>query len=394
MPVETDGTRTVAWLRYHREQSNRREDRVAFDPHREDYHRLALRFTRTLENMDPTEAAKAFVNFGRRFAQDRDALPQTDADRAFHLVAEATTLIDYQLPFATDEEAETIISRGHQILDEALSLDPLCFDAVRMEAAGRCATFEEYYTFLLERRDEVKARCSELSAEAQKDVSHERAQVAADLARRPYLRWIAMLASKALICGRNKETLRLCDELLSLDPTDTADARFTAALAYAKLEDEQGLDQLETRCQAIPHLYGSQDAWMLLARLAMAHKRRDFPRARQTLARIVELYPQAVPILARQRELPDGVFARLSAPPYSEDELVIAVSEATVLFQEGRDLLARGTLGSWVLRESLALATSEQRADLQDMISLAESAPGGYGVFGSPNGSNDEGGAR
>lgn len=367
---------------------------MAFDPHREDYHRLALRFARTLDDMDPTKAAKAFVNFGRRFAQDRDALPQTDADRAFHLVAEATTLIDYRLPFSTDEEAETIISRGHQLLEEALSLDPKCYDAMRMEVAGRCASFEEYYTFLLERRDEVKARCAELAAEARKDTSQERAQVATDLAQRPYLRWIAMLASKALICGRNKETLRLCEELFSLDPADTADARFTAALAYAKLEDEQGLDQLETRCQAIPHLYGSQDAWMLLARLAMAHKRRDFPLARQTLARIVELYPQAVPILARQRELPDGVFARLSVPPYSEDELVVAVSEATVLFQEGRDLLARGTLGSWVLRESLTLATSEQRADLQDIISLAKSVPGGRGLFGGPSSPSDEGGVR
>jgi hypothetical protein len=49
-------------------------------------------------------------------------------------------------------------------------------------------------------------------------------------------------------------------------------------------------------------------------------------------------------------ELPDGVFSRLAVPPFSEDELILAVSEATVLFQEGRDQEGRGSFGSWAAR--------------------------------------------
>ena len=92
------------------------------------------------------------------------------------------------------------------------------------------------------------------------------------------------------------------------------------------------------------------------------------PAGQKRVAKLIELYPQAAVTLARQRELPDGVFSRLSVPPFSEDELILAVSEATVLTQEGRDSLGRGTLGSWLLQESLAHATREQLDELRDVV--------------------------
>ena len=79
---------------------------MAHDPRREDYQRLALRFVRTIDPQDPA-AAREFTDFGRRFAQERDSLPQTDADRAFHLVCRATELIDYKLPFAEPDRRQS-----------------------------------------------------------------------------------------------------------------------------------------------------------------------------------------------------------------------------------------------------------------------------------------------
>lgn len=354
---------------------------MAFDPRWEDYQRMSLRFARSLDEEDQADAAHAFTSFGRRLAQDRDSLPQSDADRAFHLVAEATALIDYKLPFATDEEAETMVSRGHAMLDEAVSLDPLCHDAIRMRAAARCPSFEAYYDFLREGAAEVRARCEEGRAAAG-DGSPERARVGADLAMRPYLRWVASLAGKAVICGRNREALRHCDELLELDPSDAADARLTAAIAYAKLEDEQGLDRLGTRLGTHSQLGEATDAWTLLARLSLAYKRMDLAAAHRLMGRLVELYPYAAVTLARQRELPDGVFARLSVQPLSEDELIVAVSECTVLLQEGRDSLGRGALGSWVLREALSLATPEQLGELDDVLDALGTRVGGTAAGG------------
>ena len=343
---------------------------MAFDAKWEDYQRLALRFARSLQDMEPVVAAKEFVSFGRRYAQDRDSLPQTDADRAFHLVSEAVTLVDYQLPFSTDEEAETIIPRAHRLLEEALALDPHCYDASRISVAANCPSFESYYDYLCESEPEVRAHCEEARNAVLNSGSDERATAEAELALHPHLRWLAALASKALICGRNREALRYCEEAFQLDPADMADTRFTAALAYAKLEDEQGLDQLEARCRKLPHPYGSNDAWALLARLSLAQKRLNYPLARQILAKIAELYPNAAVTLARQKELPDGVFARLALPPFSEDELIVATSEATVLTQEGRDSLGRGTLGSWLLQESLSIATREQLDEIRQEIDL------------------------
>ena len=339
---------------------------MPFDPQLEDYERMSLRFVRSLGDLDAAAAAREFASFGRRFAHDRDSLPQTDADRAFHLVVEATRLIDYQLPFALDEEAETCISHAQRMLDEALSLDPQCHDALRMLEAGRSPSFESYYNFLQEGASEVKARCVEARDAACDTAAPERVFLERDIAMRPYLRWIATLASKALICGRNRETIRLVDELLALDPYDRADARLTAYLAYAKLEDEEGLDRFAKAHFDLNH--PRLDAWELLARLALAHKRCDFGQARTLLGQIVELYPNALVTLARQRELPDGVYARLSTHPYSEDELIVAISEATVLLQEGRDSLWRGSLGSWVLRECLSMSTPEQTSELADVI--------------------------
>ena len=110
---------------------------MTFDPHREDYQRMGLRFARSLDGQSPSTAARSFSSFGRRFVQNRDSLPQCDEDRAFHLVVSAATLIDYELPFADDDHAESIIQKAHTILSEALKLDPMNPDALRMEQASK-----------------------------------------------------------------------------------------------------------------------------------------------------------------------------------------------------------------------------------------------------------------
>lgn len=322
---------------------------MSYDPHKEDYQRLGLRFARSLDGKDPTAATRAFASFGRRFAQNRDSLPQSDADRAFHLVAEATTLIDYELPFADDEKAERIIEQGHRLLDEALTLDERCHDAIRMKLAAESPTFESYYDFLAHEADEVRACCEEKRAESADDTP-ERAQLAGDIAMRPYYRWLATLAGKAVICGRNREAIRISEKLLELDPQDSSDVRFTCAIAYAKLEDEAGLDQLERRTKPLLRA-NTDDAWMQLSRLSLAHKRHDMREAKRLLERLMTTYPNAGWALAAQKELPDGAFSRLAVAPFSEDELILAISEGTVLLQEGRDDEWRGVLGSWIIHE-------------------------------------------
>lgn len=322
---------------------------MSYDAHREDYQRLGLRYARSLDGKDTATVTRAFASFGRRFAQNRDSLPQSDADRAFHLVAEATTLIDYELPFADDTHAEQLIDQGHRLLDEALTLDPRCHDAIRMKKAAESPSFESYYDFLTESSEDVRKACEETRSHATTDDSPERAALEADLAMRPYYRWLATQASKAVICGRNREAIRVSEKLLELDPLDSSDVRFTCAIAYAKIEDEAGLDRFAKLTRPLIRA-NTDDAWMQISRLALAHKRHDMGEARRMLNHLISTYPQASLTLASQKELPDGVFARLAVAPFSEDELVLAVSESTVLLQEGRDDAGRGVLGTWIAR--------------------------------------------
>ena len=91
---------------------------------------------------------------------------------------------------------------------------------------------------------------------------------------------------------------------------------------------------------------------MQLARISLAHKRHDMDEASRLLGRLIATYPHAALALTSQKELPDGVFARLAVAPLSEDELILAVSEGTVLLQEGRDDAGRGVLGTWVARHA------------------------------------------
>lgn len=342
---------------------------MAFDPQREDYQRLGLRFAQSLDMTDPAQATHAFASFGRRFAQDRDSLPQADSDRAFHLVVRASKLIDYELPFANDDRAAQIIEEGHRILDEAVMLDRHCYDAIRMKAAATNPSFDAFLRFLNDRSSEVRAYCEEQRASITADQPGERASLLADLCMRPYFRWVSKQAEEALICGRNREALRLAHQLMELDPKDKADVRFTAAYALAKLEDESGLETLARTVRTAGSTRPADDAWMLIARMSLAFKRHELATATNIVDDLVDRYPHAAEVLIRQHELPDGVFARLPAIPYSEDELIIAVSEATVLLQEGIDPQGRGILGTWVMQQT---AQRYPHAMLQVMAQQAQ----------------------
>lgn len=355
---------------------------MAFDPQREDYQRLALRFARSLDHADSAHETSEFLAFGRRFAQDRDSLPQSDSDRAFHLVALASKAIDYELPFATDDQAQKIIDDGHRILDEAISLDPHCYDAIRMKAAATNPSFDAFLTFLNERASEVRAYCTEKVAKVSHDISSERERLLADIAMRPYLRWVATQAEEALICGRNRETLRLAKHALELDPHDMADIRFTAALAYAKLEDEAGLDNFIKEGHTSGRTRPFDDAWTHLAYLALAFKRHDMQTAFKHIKDLVARYPHAAEALIRQNELPDGVFARLAVMPYSEDEIILALSEGTVLLQEGIDLEGRGVLSSWIIQETARAWPQAMLAVMAQEASSNQTSQSGSGQQG------------
>lgn len=355
---------------------------MAHDSRRDDYLRMSLRYALSLDASDPGAAARAFATFGRRLAQERDTLPQADADRAFHLVARATEVLDYRLPFAGDAQVDTLTAQARSLLDEAISLDPSCHDAVRMRMAVETGSYEERWRFLSERAEAVRASC-----EAERDqlcglLDEARRPFAASLAMRPWWRWLAEMAECALICGRNRESARVARRLLEADPTDLSDVRFTLAYALAKLEDDAALAELAANYPGPGEMGRPDDAWILLAQIALAHGRWDLRAARELVGRLLEAYPGCAGPLVRQMEIADGRFARIRVEAYSEDEMVLALSEGVVLLQEGVERSGRGVLGAWLARTASELRPREVEEFMRTTGGVAGAAPGSDGPEG------------
>ena len=132
---------------------------MAFDPVKEDYQRLILRFARTQVG-DEDSIATLMKDFNWRFSNDRNSLPQTDEDRAFNLVAQAAEIVDYRLPFVEESQAQALIDQGKRLLNQAIQLDPNCFDAQRMLHASNSRLFDSYYQFLVEKLPRLRPRAT------------------------------------------------------------------------------------------------------------------------------------------------------------------------------------------------------------------------------------------
>ena len=117
---------------------------------------------------------------------------------------------------------------------------------------------------------------------------------------------------------------------------------------------------------------------------------------------MIERYPEATLCCFVQKDLPEGEFSRLNVLPYSEDELIIAIAEATVLLQEGNDLIGRGVLGRWIADQvrardpkTVELAEKELQMQTNALLASADSFPDGPLAGGSaPNGPSFPGSPR
>ena len=163
--------------------------------------------------------------------------------------------------------------------------------------------------------------------------------------------------------GHGEEQVReICERLLASDQHDLSDARFTLAYALAKLEDEPALERLSARYPALAAPRADDDAWILLARIALAHKAYRLADARRLVERLLASYPGCAAVLIRQMEIADGRFARIRVPAYGEDELIVAVSEGVVLLQEGMERTGKGVFGAWLARTVSELDPEAARA--------------------------------
>lgn len=330
---------------------------MSFDPIQEDCLRLILQDMRR-KRVFPLENAAFIERDMDVYSQDPARLIKTDGDRSFHLTARAAEMVDYRIPFLTDEaEVDRMGDEAESLLREAVELDPANWDARRMLTALVAQSNDAYVSYLLDKRGEVEHDCALMIASSQDPYSRE---FAAGIGRNPYLRWLSAISSHALICGQYRLALRTAEESLSYAPDDPGDVRHTGMLALAKLEASREELADYRRRHAVSYALPSPrnrrphpaekdlDPWSLMAQMSVAYRELDYEGASRTLRLLLKTHPHAAHALFYQAEFPEGVFGRVNVMPGSEDELVLAISESTPLLQEGMGSPDAASFSTWI----------------------------------------------
>ena len=325
---------------------------MAMSARGEDFERLAIRWADAPHTKEGYPNIIAAISaFPERFVANRDSLPQNDTDRAFALVCRACELLDVRLASASgDEEANRITAEATGCLDEALKLDPTCYDALRIRHMLEFGPRDAMVGFLTESADEVLEMCQATSRA--NDIDVPQGAWSHSVYMRPYRRWQLTLANEQLNSGRYRRSLEVCEALLEQDAPDMAGARLVAAYDCVKLEDPEALAAL------IARFPGDDNAWFALARLFMAYKQRRLDDAAAILHDIVRRFALAGTTLTYQDELPAGSFGHLEYAPGSADELFVAVSEAAVILDEncGEGL---SPLSQWIADDAIVTQARE-----------------------------------
>lgn len=168
---------------------------------------------------------------------------------------------------------------------------------------------------------------------------------------RPLLRVRAAIARACADGSRWKMARDAAESVLAQTAAagDPLGARHTAALAYARLEDEDGLNALEAR-------FDQGSAWGNLARCLLLYKLDRLPAARRALRGYAQLNEGAAYALMRpifvEVYLPD----RPDHPKGSFEEALCAVHEAEVVIADTPDFVAWAQSQEWLDADARAYA--------------------------------------
>lgn len=259
--------------------------------------------------------------------KDLNAFVDDPADQAFHLLAQA--LDAFREGIVDDEflESDDAFESAHKkrlfalssACDEALALDEGCLDARLVQAIAQSDGPDETLVALMRLERDYGLSNTPVSWD--------------DVFCRAPLRVRAAVARVALDGARAKLALSAAESLMAVMPDDQLGARFTAALALARLEDEKGFNELDSR-------FGDKEsAWSHLGRTLLFYKLNRLSAAKRSLRSYNTLCAGGAYALLRpfyvETYLPD----RPEAKPCSFEECTLAVREAEPIISDTPDFI-------------------------------------------------------
>lgn len=278
--------------------------------------------------------------------QNPEAYIDDDAERAFALLAQAMRKFNESArddDLLDDDQYMAARNKRFDILrgacQAALSLDADCLDAQLLLTLATVGRPDK----LLDALCELEEKCADGPAFAQLDWGNpwDRAQ----------LRLRAAISRTCADYACWKMALETANSVLGVTESagDPLGARNTAALAYARLEDEEGLNALEAR-------FTQGNAWTSLARCLLLYKLERTPAARRSLRGFAQLNQGAAYAMMRpvfvEVYLPD----RPDYAPGSFEGAMAAVHEAEVIIADTPDFVAWCQAQAWFEADARAYA--------------------------------------
>lgn len=228
----------------------------------------------------------------------------------------------------------------------ARDIDPSCLDAELLEVLAADLDPDP----LTERLIELQRKFGLDEVEPAAKASAPTGDAWDDVACRPYLRVRAAFARTCLDGARFKMAAATALSVMDATPSDPLGARHTAMLAYARLEDEAGLDAVDAR------LGRHESAWSHLARTLLLYKLDRLPAARRSLRGFCQLCEGGSYALLRPTYVETYLPDRPEAAPCSFEECLLAVREAEPIIADVPDFIGWCQDFDWVSEGAQAFA--------------------------------------
>ena len=306
------------------------------DARRELVLRVARRRERELGGLSPEAFEELLASVERQVVPAESLTPD---ERALSAVAAALERLERSVEdddLLDDERFEAVrserLERLARTMDEALEVDPGCVDALLLRELARGSALSGI-PLNLELADGLRGIERDFGWEPVEEARERTGGAWNDVLARPRMRVRAALARTYLDSARYRQACELCSSLVDADGRDPLGARLTWALALARLEDEEGLNELSAR-------FGHHgNAWFHLARTLLLHKLGRPGAARRALRGYCELCEGGAYALLNPAYVDTYLPDRPSVRPGSFEETVMAVYEADPVIADTPDFV-------------------------------------------------------
>ena len=315
---------------------------------------LILRCARHREATLGGLSPEGFAELEAAVRENVTAFIDTVEDVAFAEVTRASENFERALreSEALDDEAYGVarakaIDTLRKACEHAIEVDPDCTDARHMRTV--CAT-----TGFCLPNAAFKELCAvyDGSRRTFDDIARMPGGLSWDnVFFRPHARLLAALARTSIACTRYRLALELGEELLRRCPADEVGIRHTMAVAYARLEDETGLNALDDR---FDH---ESTAWSLLSRTLLLYRLERYGSARRALRSYVHLVEGGAYALLRPVLLPPYLPSRPELGQLTFEAAMQAVFEIETVIADTPGFVA------WAQEQPEVVAAAKLFAD-------------------------------